>query len=372
MNGFSREIGAFASKVYYTLREEGVGSVANRTIRYIAYRARRAMVDKGETIARWQHLKGRYAGRRAFLIGNGPSLNRTELYLLRDEFTMVFNRFDLMLERINWTPNFYVVSDDRVLMDILDVANQMARRVDLAFFPDIHPYNVDFRGKIEPRSNVHWLFLDRASFSLDLPYCGMNKTVANVGLQILGFLGFTEIYLVGVDMTYSIPSRAIIDNPRDITSLEDDDDSHFDPRYFGRGRKFHVPMVDEMFAKFEEGRRFFEPQGIRIFNATRGGELEVYPRVDFVEVLGLSEAEIERRFVDNVQSKLRAGIELDVLKALSCALLVEPGMAPANVPSVFAADVRHMGDLLKAYVHRFVPFGPCRGRYLFVERSMVG
>ena len=54
----------------------------------------------------WSHLKNKYKNKRVFLIGNGPSLKKTPLHFLKNEYTIVFNRFNLFFERINWIPTF--------------------------------------------------------------------------------------------------------------------------------------------------------------------------------------------------------------------------------------------------------------------------
>ncbi len=356
------------SKVYHTARTEGVRSLADRTARFLAYKYKRWRADNAPVIADWEALKDSYEGRRAFLIGNGPSLNRTPLYLLGEEHTMAFNRFDLMLERLDWTPDFYAVSDDRVLGDTIEIANAMAQKVDHAFFPDIHPYNVDFRARIVNRANVHWLFLESTRFSDRLPWCGLNKTVANVGLQILGYLGFNEIYLVGVDMDYSIPEGSELENARDITATEDNDQNHFDPRYFGKGRKYHVPMLKETFLKFREARQVFEARGVSIVNATRGGKLEAFPRARLEDVLGVEPDAIRRKFVSNVQSSLMHHRAFDVEGALALPP-TPPGAELAPGTEVFRTPVDSAQVWINQRIHDFIPFGPFDGSYVFVARE---
>jgi hypothetical protein len=46
-------------------------------------------------------MKDRYRGERCFVIGNGPSLNRTALHHLENEFTFGVNRICLMFERLS-------------------------------------------------------------------------------------------------------------------------------------------------------------------------------------------------------------------------------------------------------------------------------
>jgi hypothetical protein len=356
------------SKVYFTVRNEGIGSLVNRAARYGAYKTRRALMDKRETIAEWEALRGSYSG-RVFLVGNGPSLNQTPLYLLGGERTMCFNRFDLMLERLNWRPTFYSCNDDRVLLDIIPIVNRMSRLVEHAFYPDIHPYYVDFRGRIDKLPNVHWLYMGGTTFSDRLPWCGIQKTIANAGLQVLSWLGFREIYLIGLDMTYTIPQGARLENVRDITATEDNDESHFDPRYFGKGRAFHVPMLDETFVKFREAKQFFGERGVRIVNSTVGGALEEFPRVPFDEVLGIPLERQRTIYRDLVEEKLAK--RFDVLDAIGAAPApAAPGDVDESWP-VFRVPATAAGSYIMKHVFEFVPFGPLDGTYLFVNRSMV-
>ena len=357
------------SKVRHVLRTEGAGSLFNRSQRYLRYRLMRARMDSTAVVTEWESLKNAYAGQRAFLIGNGPSLNQTPLHLLDGEATMCFNRFDLMLDRLPWRPTFYTVIDDRVLLDTVDIVNRLAALSDHAFFPDIHPYCVDFRDRIDKQPNVHWLFLDKTDFSDRLPYCAIAKTVANVGIQILVYLGFTEIYLVGVDMSYSVPKSARRENVRDLTATEDDDESHFDPRYFGKGRKFHVPMLDETFIKFREARTFCEQRGVQVVNSTVGGKLEEFELRDMDAVLALSDAEKRDRFRELVESKVSG----DFPSAWSSASRAPTFSSFEEVPSserVFWAPAERSGAIIMLAAGRYVPLGPLEGRHLWIRQDL--
>ena len=47
-------------------------------------------------------FRDRYAGKRCFIIGNGPSLREMDLSALRDEYTFGLNRIYLMFEKIGF------------------------------------------------------------------------------------------------------------------------------------------------------------------------------------------------------------------------------------------------------------------------------
>jgi hypothetical protein len=59
------------------------------------------------------------------------------------------------------------------------------------------------------------------------------------------------------------------------------DVNHFHPDYFGSGYRYHDPKVERMEKAYLVAREFASKNGMKIFNATRGGRLEVFPRVEF-------------------------------------------------------------------------------------------
>ena len=53
-------------------------------------------------------------------------------------------------------------------------------------------------------------------------------------IQLAVHLGHNPIYIIGVDLNYSIP-QSVKKSGAVLTSTEDDV-NHFDPRYFGSGK----------------------------------------------------------------------------------------------------------------------------------------
>ena len=155
------------------LKNDGIGVLLRRLVRYSAVRFKRVFLRKyRQADPRWSSLKGKFEGQRIFVVGNGPSLNETELYLLKNEYTMCFNRINLLLERLRWKPNFFVMTDDLLVKDNAEeVVNDIIPNVDFAFFPDIHPSNVSFKNRIGEHQNVYYLNTDKPKFSVDLPKC---------------------------------------------------------------------------------------------------------------------------------------------------------------------------------------------------------
>ena len=240
-------------------------------------------------VQRMQAMHNQFEGERIFLIGNGPSLNRMPLHLLKNEYTYGVNRIYLLFDRIDWRPTFYsafdlrVVPDNKVEIDALDI--------DYKFFATKH------RQTLAEQSNHYW-YLDNSRqdgldnrFEPTVVYTGFGGggTIMTLTIQIAYYLGFDPIYLIGVDADYKVLPTVKQDGPDkfgdgvllNLESTQDDDPNHFDPRYFGKGKKWHNPNVSMMVQGFGDCRAGIEKRGRHLYNATVGGKLEVLERVDF-------------------------------------------------------------------------------------------
>ena len=238
---------------------------------------------KREYAPRLRELRRQYAGKgRCFIIGNGPSLNRTDLTKLRDEVTFGVNGLFLKFEEMGFTPTFYVVEDHLVAEDRAQEINAIKGPLklfpfNLAYCLDEGPDTLFFNHRPRP-SPAGFEFSTDAS---RITYTGC--TVTFTCMQLAFYLGFPEIYLVGVDASYEIPKTVERHDHYGVAVLDmqGDDPNHFHPDYFGKGYRWHDPQVDKMVAAYEEARRVTEARGVRIRNATIGGKLEVFERVDY-------------------------------------------------------------------------------------------
>ncbi|MCD8740526.1 DUF115 domain-containing protein [Mucilaginibacter roseus] len=348
------------------MQTDGLKVFSERLVKYGIVKLKRAFQKKDEqNIEKWRALKDKYKGQRVFVVGAGPSINKTPLYLLKDEYTMCFNRINLLYERLNWLPDFYLVTDDLKLKEIYkEIDEEILPVVKYAFFPDLHPSNVDFKSYLPESEKIHWLYMDKPEYSLNLPECGINKTVVNGGLQILAYLGFEEIYMLGVDMTFAKRSVEKI-SERDWVGKKDDDPNHFDPRYDGKGMAYRNPTVEDMIENFKAGRQFFDKHGKKIYNASFGGVMEEYPRANLYNVLGLSEEEQFRLFVDMV-------LPGNTFKTFDEAFAGYVTLVSADEFTTETGDFICSADIAPAMINKAVfthiPFGPYQDKYVFKKR----
>ena len=246
-----------------------------------------------------RRVRDQYSNRsRCFIIGNGPSLNQTDLSLLVDEPTFGVNGIFLKFPETEFRPTFYVVDDHLVAEDWGNEINDMAGPLKL--FPIYLAYclhegqNTIFINH-RPRPSYPHGF-DFSTDASKATYTGC--TVTFTCMQLAFYFGFKEIYLIGVDHNYEIPKDAEQQSPygTQILNMDSCDPNHFHPAYFGRGRRWHEPMVQKMEEAYREALRVTRSKGVSIRNATVGGKLEIFPRVDYYSLFGSSNKTIHPTF----------------------------------------------------------------------------
>jgi hypothetical protein len=89
-------------------------------------------------------------------------------------------------------------------------------------------------------------------------------------------MGVSQVILIGVDHNFASKGDA----NKTVVS-EGDDPNHFLPNYFGRGVKWQLPDLDTSEAAYIMAREAYRTAGREILDATIGGKLTVFPKVDY-------------------------------------------------------------------------------------------
>lgn len=254
-------------------------------------------------------LRERFQGRdRCFVIGNGPSLNKTDLSMLRNEVTFAVNGFFLKSRELDWKPTFYVVEDHLVAEDRREWINAFEGPIKL--FPVYLAYCIE-----EADDTIFYNHRPRVSyphgfdFSRDaakITYTGCTVTFSC--LQLAHYLGFKSTYLIGVDSDYELPKDVEQSQSYGVgvLDMQSDDPNHFNPDYFGKGFRWHDPQVDKMLDAYAEARKVVDQTEQRIYNAGIGGRLEVFERVAFGKIFPDARAPDELEAEAAAREELRA------------------------------------------------------------------
>lgn len=266
-------------KIRYAL-----GKIKKRIIEFFRYKFILEIYKNSinNSLERILALKGKYANEDCFIIGNGPSLREMDLSKLKGKYCIFFNgAFDL--RKYTTSDKCIHVCEDRLVFeDHKDALNSLDG---LNFYPSDLSHMVDSKNPIicefhrgYPESKSDWPpFVDLKS---DAPIFYWGGTVAYFGIQIAKWMGFKNIYIIGVDLAYSVP-KSVVQAGAVLTSTEDDP-NHYKSSYFGKGLRWHVPMPERMLKAFS--RTADNKDMINIYNAGVGGNLNCFSRVDFNDI----------------------------------------------------------------------------------------
>lgn len=213
-------------------------------------------------------FQDKHRGERCVIVGNGPSLNQTDLSLLRGVPTFGLNRIYLLFERSEFRPTYLCCFNTTVLEQF----HQELKEVPCTRF-----VNLFAAGAMPPSHETIAIwerFSPRFRASPDHGLWG-GATVTFVALQLAFFMGFSRVVLVGVDHQFASQGE-----PGKQVRATEDDPSHFDPRYFGAGALWDLPDLETSEWSYAMARQHFERAGRSVVDATVGGRLQVFPKVD--------------------------------------------------------------------------------------------
>jgi hypothetical protein len=224
------------------------------------------LVESQQRVQRFHNL---HKGERCFILGNGPSLNKTDLSLLQKEFTFGMNRIYLLFPKMGYETSYFVSINTLVLEQCAD---------------DIHSLNmprfITWRGRQWFGDEVYFLDTDYtppADFSGNLTgRIFEGSTVTFVAMQIAYYMGFDEVILIGVDHSFSAKGR-----PNETIVSEGKDPNHFSTDYFGKGFKWQLPDLEASEQAYMLAKEAFDRAGRKIVDATIGGKLDVFPKADY-------------------------------------------------------------------------------------------
>jgi len=101
-------------------------------------------------------------------------------------------------------------------------------------------------------------------------------TVTNVALQLAFHMGFEQVILIGVDHNFASKGQA----NKTVVS-EGDDPNHFSPNYFSKGFRWQLPDLETSEIGYAMARKAYEQAGRQVLDATVGGKLNIFPKVDY-------------------------------------------------------------------------------------------
>ena len=233
------------------------------------------------SIQELQTLQTKHQGKRAFFIGNGPSLTISDLNMLRGEITFACNKIYLAFDQTDWRPTYYMVEDGLVAIQNAEAINQL-RGMTKLYTTYMKTLPVPLTGGIYYRCYFENSWPDPPTFSNDaLKMLYSGNTVLYLMLQMACFMGISAFYLIGVDFSFTLPKKSErLEGESFMIYTHDTENNHFHPDYRDPGEKWYEPNLERQALAFETAMKSISQRGGGLYNATRGGHLEILPRVN--------------------------------------------------------------------------------------------
>ncbi|HUI89715.1 MAG TPA: 6-hydroxymethylpterin diphosphokinase MptE-like protein [Anaerolineales bacterium] len=224
-----------------------------------------------ESIHRITAYKDVHKGKRAFIIGNGPSLKQTDLSKLKNECTFGMNRIYLLFPELGFGTTYFVSINDLVI-------EQCADEIAALPIPKFIAWHSHGHFETFP-DDMMFLYTTYTGpkFAHDMTRrVWEGGTVTNVALQLAFYMGFQQVILIGVDHNFTSKGDA----NKTVVSTGDDP-NHFSANYFGKGFRWQLPDLDTSEIGYQKARDAYQTAGRAVLDATVGGKLTVLPKVDY-------------------------------------------------------------------------------------------
>ena len=237
----------------------------------------------------FESFKDIHLNETIYIIGNGPSLSKTDLSLIENKPSIAMNRISLLYPKfINWRPSYYIFCSSNINNPIW--GTQWANSVKAAlseqktisfidksckayllkdkFLFHKHVYTINSLteerplkvGDINPKS-----FSTNIIHSID-----KSGSTINLALQLAYFMGASNIVFIGTDLGWT------------ANNGRKKDTNHFDSSYRAhipdpvkaniQMRNVHI-LANKVFSR--------DKPGVKLYNASKLSKLDTYPIIDY-------------------------------------------------------------------------------------------
>lgn len=291
------------------LLPEGVRQwLRRRTIRR-RFQTRVTLQDR-RVLALNAALRGRHAGRRCYVLGNGPSLAQIDLSALAGDISIGMNSIHRHPSVKCWSPTYYCRAEPGAAYDSVEKLQSIRTLTkDLNcegyFFPLDAQASIEKHQLLSPaRSYYFKSIVDLTEWPIEehllemadgIPFVG---NTAQFAILLAMYLGANPIILLGMDHDF-LAHRSI---NRHFYSAEAEEAGGSDDLRIYPYKKMMADCMRE-WDRYEVIDAMAKRQGTTILNATRGSFLDVFPIAelgDLIESPGVSRARVQSKSIHSM------------------------------------------------------------------------
>lgn len=238
-------------------------------------------------------FKDVHSSKRCFILGTGPSIGDQNLYNLRTEHCISVNSFYLHKDYLKIKPKYHIVSGLALHRHIpwnigYKWYKEIEERTDNSIlFLNYKDYKFVQEKKLFSRREIYYLLFDNSwgRFSIDgidaTKMLYLSQSVSIMALQLAFYMGFRETVLLGMDHDWILrmaekkynhfysPSQSILEK----SGVTDWDGCDWSSELYSQYMLWQQYKILKDYAE--------KNLKAKIINATKGGLLDVFERIEF-------------------------------------------------------------------------------------------
>lgn len=218
--------------------------------------------------------RDKHKGKRCFLVANGPSLTVEDLNLIKNEYTFGCNKIYYLFNQTDWRPTYYCILDRDYIARYQD---EIFSHLDMPIFTNDY-----IAERIKPANKRNVIYSQQIYYKrfkawpnlMSYTYATKQGTIMSYVMAVALYMGFSEIYVLGMDNTGTIAGNHF-EGYKEDRELEENINRRMKENKWGNDHWKNETEIEMM-----EFRKYAEKHKIKIYNATRGGKLEIFPRIN--------------------------------------------------------------------------------------------
>lgn len=234
--------------------------------------------------------KNIHEGERVFILCTGPSISEMELTRLKNEKTIAVSGFYLHKDCQTISPDYYCLPTFENFLNF-DSATEYLRKIQEAtlksqYFFSFHEKQVVDKMREYDNRCVNYIAFasmpDFEKFDIDLTSLAPNpQSVSIMALEIALYMGFKTIYLIGTEHDCLVTKRythfyeyseSIVSQGNQYENAQGELGGPFD---------LELESTYNLWRQYKKIKQIAERNGAKIYNATKGGILDIFERVEF-------------------------------------------------------------------------------------------
>ncbi len=240
-----------------------------------------------------RQLHNRHAGERCFILCNGPSVNEQDIRPLARETVFSVSNGYRHPDYLSIHPRYHCVP--QITYNTLppektvEWFKEMDQKIgDAEIFLDRQEWGLVQEHRLFPERATHFVCMGKNQFVSNNAISDLTgiiprvQTVPIMALMIALYMGFREIYMLGVDHDWFVKKEYRYFYGHSVTAT---DQTLTKDGILLTTLWDELPAVKKVWEQYRAIKKIASANGVRIFNATYGGMLDEFERVRLEDVV---------------------------------------------------------------------------------------